>query len=67
MDRLREQIANLRFENGAGSVSVTASFGLTLLDPDVTVEQSIQRADKALYAAKIAGRNRVVVWDPSMS
>jgi diguanylate cyclase (GGDEF)-like protein len=67
MDRLREQIANLRFENGAGFVSVTASFGLTLLDPDVTVEQSIERADKALYAAKVAGRNRVVVWDPSMS
>jgi len=66
MDRLRQQIASLRFENGGGPFSVAVSFGLTLLDPDVSVEQSIERADKALYAAKANGRNRVVIWDPAM-
>jgi diguanylate cyclase (GGDEF)-like protein len=67
LDRLRRDLTNITFEAGDGSIfHITASFGLTLLDPDVSVEQSIVRADKALLAAKSAGRNRVVVWDPSM-
>jgi diguanylate cyclase len=45
---------------------VTASFGLTLLAPQLPVEQSIDRADKALYAAKAKGGNRAVIWNESM-
>ena len=67
-DRLRDDVAAMQFDsNGGPSFQVTVSFGVTLLDPDVPVEQSIDRADRALYAAKAVGRNRVVVWDPSMS
>ena len=47
-------------------IRITASFGLALLDPDLPVRASIDRADKALYAAKAAGRNCVRVWDPAM-
>ena len=49
------------------AIMVTASFGITLLDPNVSVEESISRADTALYAAKMAGRNLVCTWDPSMT
>lgn len=45
---------------------VTVSAGLTLLDPGLSVEDSINRADRALYAAKAAGRNRVLAWTPEM-
>lgn len=38
---------------------VTASFGVTSMAPDRPVEESIDRADKALYQAKSGGRNRV--------
>jgi diguanylate cyclase (GGDEF)-like protein len=48
-------------------IRVTASFGLAPLDPDIPVEQSIERADNALYAAKAAGRNRTIVWDASLT
>lgn len=47
-------------------IHVSASFGITILDPDISVEKSIDRADKALYAAKSAGRNCVRMWDSSM-
>jgi diguanylate cyclase (GGDEF)-like protein len=38
---------------------VTASFGITQVDGDDTVEAVVDRADKALYEAKASGRNCV--------
>ena len=68
LDRLRQGLAALPFEsNGKPPFHVTVSFGLTLLDPDTPVETSIERADKALYAAKTAGRNQVTIWASSMA
>jgi diguanylate cyclase len=58
MDRLREEIAEQPM--GVGGVCVTVSFGLAALDPHRPVEESIARADQALYSAKAQGRNRVV-------
>jgi diguanylate cyclase len=67
LDRLRQALGQLPFEtNGKPPFHVTVSFGLTLLDSDVPIETSIERADKALYTAKTAGRNQVVIWAPSM-
>jgi diguanylate cyclase (GGDEF)-like protein len=67
MERVRAGLAATPFDYGAnGAIQVTMSFGLTLLDPDISVEQSIERADKAMYAAKTAGRNSVRIWDASM-
>lgn len=64
---LNEGIAALEIEIGEKEpIHIAASFGMALLDPDVPVEKSIDRADKALYAAKAAGRNCVKLWDSSM-
>lgn len=69
-DRIKELadgIAALDIDIGENApVRVTASFGLTLLDPDIPVGASIDRADKALFAAKAAGRNCVRQWDATM-
>ncbi|MEW6132805.1 MAG: diguanylate cyclase [Pseudomonadota bacterium] len=66
-ERMRLRIAELGADyDGKHKIHTTLSLGLTMLDPDVSVEQSIERADKAMYAAKSAGRNCVRIWDPSM-
>jgi diguanylate cyclase len=49
------------------AVPVTASFGIALLDPEVDVLESIDRANQALTLAKAAGQNRVILWDPSVT
>ncbi|HET7540516.1 MAG TPA: diguanylate cyclase [Polyangiaceae bacterium] len=41
-------------------LKVTASFGVAELGPGETLEQVVDRADRAMYAAKGAGRNRVL-------
>ncbi|MEM9152072.1 MAG: GGDEF domain-containing protein [Cyanobacteria bacterium P01_F01_bin.3] len=44
--------------------SVTASFGVSLVQPTDTVESLLQRVDKAMYAAKTSGRDRVIAdWN----
>jgi diguanylate cyclase len=48
-------------------IRATASFGVALLDPDISIEESIDRADKALLMAKAAGRDRAVCWDPGIT
>ncbi|ANJ68455.1 hypothetical protein A9404_11520 [Halothiobacillus diazotrophicus] len=47
------------------AVSITTSAGVGLLEPNLTVEESITRADTALYAAKQGGRNQVRVSAPA--
>ncbi|MCU0303657.1 MAG: GGDEF domain-containing protein [Thermoanaerobaculales bacterium] len=60
--RLRESIADHLFETDmvAGAVRVTCSFGCAALTPGMTSEAELmEAADRALYASKEAGRNRV--------
>lgn len=63
MNRLREELAALEIPiDGEAGIQVTASLGLAPLRPDQDRKQAIANADRALYAAKAAGRNRVVTY-----
>jgi diguanylate cyclase (GGDEF)-like protein len=58
--RRQNQARNLPAESSLGGLSVTVSIGVAEPGPKAReVEQVIQAADKALYRAKKAGRNRV--------
>jgi len=60
-EKLRAGAQKLRFRGAAAELRVTASIGLTQLSPEERgIDAALSRADKALYAAKRAGRNRVV-------
>ena len=50
------------FETGASQVSVTLSAGWAVLEHDLTIEDSIRRADDARYKAKAGGRNQSRRW-----
>jgi diguanylate cyclase len=69
INRVREGFAGnpLVVDPGGATLHATASFGLASLDPEVGVEESIERADQALLLAKTAGRNRAISWDPSVT
>jgi diguanylate cyclase (GGDEF)-like protein len=69
VERIRAGLAATPLAQGAAGepLRLQASFGVTPLEPELTVEESIGRADKALLIAKAAGRNRVVCWDPATS
>ncbi len=62
-ERLRAEVAGAPFSvsTADGSLSVTASIGVTVNQtPGEIPEALIKRADDGLYAAKDAGRNRVI-------
>ena len=65
-ERLRSQIERHAFDVEDGMVRVTASIGVAdVCNPTIaSVEDWVNAADTALYAAKAQGRNRVVVHAP---
>ena len=60
IEKLRERVAGLPFHFGGEPVSVTFSAGLTEFRDGDSVESVFNRADRALYQAKDAGRNQTV-------
>jgi len=66
LERMRLAIAELTIVDGDGApIPVTVTFGLAPLSGDISVEESFECADIALYKGKLAGRNQVVIHTPA--
>jgi diguanylate cyclase (GGDEF)-like protein len=65
-ERLRRRIAQAEIPTDRGAMQITLSLGIAALSEECAdLESLLECADRALYAAKQAGRNRVRVWGVS--
>jgi len=60
MTRLQRELTKKFFLAGTEKMLITFSAGVAQLAPDETGSDAIRRADKAMYLAKRAGKNRVL-------
>jgi len=68
-EQLRSRFEAMDHQDGEVRIRVTASFGVAAMEPDhgPDVARLLRRADRALYRAKEAGRNRVEAWIPPLA
>lgn len=66
LERLKELIVNNPFAMADGAIrQVTVSMGAVMVGVS-PVQETVNRADKAMEAGRIGGRNRVCVWTPDI-
>jgi diguanylate cyclase (GGDEF)-like protein len=58
-ERIRKVIKRLVFENMPKNFRITISVGVTEYQPSEVIQEAINRADTALYRAKLNGRDKV--------
>lgn len=60
-EKLRTQIETDILLHQITNQTVTASFGLTNVNVDDTIDTILKRADNALYKAKASGKNKIIL------
>ena len=65
-DRIRQQFSDLIIDADAWSfrASITGGVCTCGAGEEIAAEELVRRADEAMYAAKVQGRNRVLAWSP---
>ena len=59
-EKIREKIAAARYSYHGTDFHVSMSFGVSVIDRNMTIDEAIKMADDRLYVAKMSGKNRVV-------
>ncbi|MFN7037592.1 MAG: diguanylate cyclase [Bellilinea sp.] len=64
-ERLRQAIAQQSITAGGVSIPITLSIGLAsnVKEPALSLDELLQRADRALYDSKLNGRDRVTFYE----
>lgn len=61
VERIRRAVESMDVAHGKGHLKMSVSIGMALHLPGSTLDQTLERADQALYTAKALGRNRMVM------
>jgi len=62
-ERIRGAVSSHLFTYGPRALTVTVSIGVAELGDDIEAADLIRRADRAMYASKDRGRNRITLAD----
>ena len=65
-ETLRAAVAEAPCHFEGSDIPLTVSVGVDVVDPSSTPGLTFKRADAACYAAKEAGRNRVIAWSTAL-
>jgi diguanylate cyclase len=63
MDRIRANVSKIQIQHDGKFIDVTLSGGISTIQSGERIGQLVRRADEALYASKLGGRNRVHLHD----
>lgn len=66
-ERMRHAVSAGESVPGSRAHGLALSGGLAMIEAGTDARTVLNRADVALYAAKAAGRDRIVIWDRSLS
>ena len=66
-ERIRKAVENLELRVSGKKISITVSIGISQFVASDSAETIVERADRAMYRAKMAGRNRVELESPPVS
>jgi len=66
VERIRAAVASREVTINGCNIQFTASFGYDALSEDKSLDRVLRNADKAMYKAKDAGRNRVKLFESGM-
>lgn len=61
-EKIRKAIGKEKFEYEGSSLSITMTFGICTFSEELTIDECITNADKALYEGKKLGKNRIVQY-----